>query len=57
MMTKWDTIQEDVKDAYVYLDEEEAYNEALDTEEEYFGHSIISLDELSDKELEEMEII
>jgi hypothetical protein len=24
MMTKWDTIQADVADAYVYLDEEEA---------------------------------
>ena len=23
MMTKWDTIQEDVKDAYVWMDEEE----------------------------------
>ena len=30
MMTKWDTIQADVSDAYVYLDEEEAYNKALE---------------------------
>ena len=29
MMTKWDTIQADVADAYVYLDEEEMYNKAL----------------------------
>ncbi len=29
MMTKWDTIQADVADAYVYLEEEEAYNKAL----------------------------
>jgi hypothetical protein len=29
MMTKWDTIQGDVADAYVYLEEEEAYNKAL----------------------------
>jgi hypothetical protein len=29
MMTKWDTIQADVADAYVYVDEEEAYNKAL----------------------------
>jgi hypothetical protein len=29
MMTKWDTIQADVADAYVYIDEEEAYNKAL----------------------------
>ena len=25
MMTKWDTIQADVADAYVYVEEEEAY--------------------------------
>ena len=30
MMSKWDTIQEDIKDAYVYLDEEEMYNKALE---------------------------
>ena len=30
MMTKWDTIQADVADAYVYIDEEEAYNKALE---------------------------
>jgi hypothetical protein len=29
-MTKWDTIQADVSDAYVYLDEEEMYNKALE---------------------------
>ena len=29
MMTKWDTIQADVSDAYVYLDEEEMYEKAL----------------------------
>jgi len=29
MMTKWDTIQADVADAYTYLDEEEMYNKAL----------------------------
>ena len=29
MMSKWDTIQADVADAYTYLDEEEAYNKAL----------------------------
>ncbi len=28
MMSKWDTIQADVADAYIYL-EEEAYNKAL----------------------------
>ena len=56
MMTKWDTIQLDVADAYAHLDDElELENE--ETEEEYFGHDIISLDELSDKELDELEII
>ena len=55
-MTKWDTIQADVADAYVYLDEElELENE--ETEQEYFGVEIISLDELSDTELDELEII
>ena len=29
MMTKWDTIQADVIDAYVYLDEEDAQYQAL----------------------------
>ena len=56
MMTKWDTIQLDVADAYAHLDDElELENE--ETEEEYFGHGLISFDELSDKELEELEII
>jgi hypothetical protein len=56
MMTKWDTIQEDVKDAYVYLDEEEAYNEALDIEDEdILGFSkAIELDHLNDEQLEEI---
>jgi hypothetical protein len=53
MMTKWDTIQADVADAYVYLDEEEAYNEALDTEEDVFVFSkAIELDHLTDEELD-----
>jgi len=30
MMTKWDTIQADVADAYVYLDEEEQYEQLVD---------------------------
>ncbi len=45
-----------VADAYRHLDDvEELENE--ETEEEYFGVEIISLDELSDTELEEMEIM
>jgi hypothetical protein len=51
MMTKWDTIQADVADAYRHLDDvEEIENE----EEDLFGHEILSLDELTDEELEEL---
>jgi hypothetical protein len=50
MMTKWDTIQEDVKDAYVYLDEEEVIDE---DEDDIFGFSkAIELDHLTDEELD-----
>ena len=56
MMTKWDTIQADVAYDYRHLDEElELENQ--ETEEDYFGVEIISLDELSETELEEMEIM
>jgi len=52
MMTKWDTIQEDVKDAYVYLDEEEVIDE---DEDDIFGFSkAIELDHLNDEQLEEI---
>jgi hypothetical protein len=56
MMTKWDTIQADVADAYVYLDEEEMYNNALDNDEDdIFGFSkSIELDHLDDEQLEEI---
>ena len=57
MMTKWDTIQADVADAYTYLDEEEAYNNALsnEDEEDVFGFSkSIELDHLNDEQLEEI---
>jgi hypothetical protein len=46
MMTKWDTIQADVSDAYVYLDEEEAYNKALE-EGLVIGSTEYDEDELS----------
>ena len=56
MMTKWDTIQLDVADAYRHLDDElELENE--ETEEEYFGHSLVSINELSDNQLTEMGLI
>ncbi len=56
MMTKWDTIQADVADAYRHLDDLLELEDE-ETEEEYFGHEIISLDEISDTELEEMGLI
>jgi hypothetical protein len=46
MMTKWDTIQADVSDAYVYLDEEEAYNKALTEGLVDFGSDDYDDDEL-----------
>jgi hypothetical protein len=46
MMTKWDTIQADVADAYTYIDEEEAYNKALEEGLE-IGSTDYDEDELS----------
>ena len=46
MMTKWDTIQADVADAYIYIDEEEAYNKALEEGLE-IGSTDYDEDELS----------
>ena len=51
MMTKWDTIQADVSDAYAYLEEEEKYEQIRAEEIELFGHEITSLDELAEQEL------
>jgi hypothetical protein len=51
MMTKWDTIQEDVKDQYAYLDEVEDVEQ--EDEEDFFGFSkAIELDHLTDEELD-----
>jgi hypothetical protein len=47
MMTKWDTIQADVADAYVYLDEEEMYNKALEEGLVELGSTDYDEDELS----------
>jgi len=47
MMTKWDTIQADVADAYIYIDEEEAYNKALEEGVIEFGSDEYDEDELS----------
>ena len=47
MMTKWDTIQADVSDQYIYIDEEEAYNKAL----EEGAISLVDVDDFDDDEL------
>ena len=53
MMTKWDTIQEDVKDQYAYLDEVEDVEQ--EDEEDFFGFSkAIELDHLNDEQLDEI---
>ena len=54
-MTKWDTIQEDVKDAYVWMDEEEQYEQLVEEEEDIFGFTkAIQIDHLTDEELDEV---
>jgi hypothetical protein len=54
-MTKWDTIQEDVKDAYVYLDEEEQYEQLIEEEDDIFGFTkAIQIDHLTDEQLDEV---
>jgi hypothetical protein len=56
MMTKWDTIQADVADAYVYLDEQDEPDEK-DEDGDIFGFSkAISIDHLSDQEIEELHL-
>ena len=52
MMTKWDTIQEDVKDQYAYLDEQEQEVELDD--EEIWGHEM-SIEALAELELTDEE--
>ena len=52
-MTKWDTIQEDVKDMYVGLEENEAYY--AEDEDDIFGFSkAIEIDHLTDEQLDEI---
>ena len=48
-MTKWDTIQADVSDAYRHLDELEAIDKH--NNEVLFDEDMISLDELTEQEL------
>ena len=55
MMTKWDTIQEDVKDAYVWMDEEEQYEQLVEEEDDIFGFTkAIQIDHLTDEQLDEV---
>jgi hypothetical protein len=52
-MTKWDTIQADVADQYVYLDEVEDVEQ--EDEQDFFGFSkAISIDHLTDEQLDEV---
>ena len=52
-MTKWDTIQADVADQYVYLDEVEDVEQ--DDEQDFFNFSkAIELDHLTDEQLDEV---
>ncbi len=54
MMSKWDTIQADVADAYVYLDEQDEPDEQ-DEDGDIFGFSkAMSIDHLSDQEIAEL---
>jgi hypothetical protein len=49
MMTKWDTIQADIADAYIYLDELEALDKI--NAEAVSDSDIISLNEIIENEL------
>ncbi len=53
MMTKWDTIQADVADAYRHLDDVDELEQ--EDEEDFFGFSkAIEIDHLSDEQLDEI---
>ena len=52
-MTKWDTIQADVADAYRHLDDVDEVEQ--EDEEDFFGFSkAIELDHLNDEQLDEI---
>ena len=55
-MTKWDTIQEDIKDQYTYLDEEIeiAKQEGQDDDDIFGFEKAISIDHLTDEELNQV---
>jgi hypothetical protein len=50
-MTKWDTIQADVADMYVHIQEEEMYDSLMAEEEDVFGFvKAIETDHLTDEQ-------
>ena len=50
-MTKWDTIQEDIRDQYAHLDD----YEELEEDDDIFGFTkAIEIDHLTDEEVEEV---
>jgi hypothetical protein len=54
-MTKWDTIQADVSDAYTHLDEQEMFDNMMAEEEDVFGFvKAIQIDHLTDEQLDEV---
>ena len=53
MMTKWDTIQADVSDAYAHLDEQDAEQQNKEYEDDVFGFAkSIQIDHLTDEQLD-----
>jgi hypothetical protein len=53
MMTKWDTIQADVADAYRHLDDVDEVEQ--EDEEDFFGFAkAIEIDHLTDEQLDEV---
>jgi hypothetical protein len=53
MMTKWDTIQEDVKDQYAYLDEVDEVEEEDEDDDDIFGFGkSIEIDHLTDEQVD-----
>jgi hypothetical protein len=57
-VSKWDTIQADVSDAYTHLDEELEYNAMIQDEQDVFGFTkAISLDHLTDEQLDEIALM
>lgn len=54
-MTKWDTIQSDIADAYAHLAEEEMYDNLMAEEEDVFGFvKAIEIDHLTDEQVDEI---